>query len=468
MEKLKTIAQAFRDQGIESYFVGGYVRDTLMGNTPEDLDICLVGVKDYKDVKRILWPYCSSVIEAVGKQFPNWIAIIDGVSYDYALARTEKKVGATRQDFLCNIEDVTIEQDLERRDLTINSIAKNVLTGEIIDPFKGQLHIKQKVAHPTSKAFSEDPLRVVRAARFVARFELKPTLELVTTCYRLNNEGISAERVGTELKKVLIQAQKPSIFFNFLREVCWLGYYFKELEDLIDVPQSKTHHPEGDAYTHTLHTIDAATGWFTRAVMLCHDLGKALKTTIDGIPYKQQLESPYFKIENPLYKIQSIGHEEAGVQLTKDMLKRVSYANHDTINQIACLVELHMVRIYGDNPPTKIVRRTLRKLMHYDLDYMSLYEVVWCDLAGRPPLPMPEKLDIGQREAERLLSNNSMTPVVTGKMLHKNGIKAGPEMGEMIKIGLQLQDRGTLDATNWKARLKGYGFKCLNETTTAD
>jgi len=461
MEILRNISKAFLQEKIEAYYVGGCVRDWEMGLEPEDIDICLVGVKNYKDVKRILLPFCSDVIEAVGKQFPNWIAVINGRNYDFALARTEKKVGQTRQDFLCSVEDVTIEQDLERRDLTINSIAKHVLTGEIIDPFNGRLHIKQKVAHPTSRAFGEDPLRVVRAARFVARYELVPTLSLIVTCYRLTNEGLSAERVGGELKKVFMQAKKPSLFFNFLREVCWLGYYFEELESLIDIPQSPTHHPEGDAYTHTLLTIDAATGWFTRAVMLCHDLGKGLKTTINGIPYGD------FNWSNGIpngAKISSVGHEEAGIELTKNILKRIRLTNNDAINQIACLVELHMIRIYGDNPPTKVVRRTLRRLMHYELDYMSLYEVVLADLSGRPPLPVPETLDIGQEEAARLLSKNEMTPVVTGRMLRRQGIKPGPEMGAMIRTGLELQDRGTLNASNWKARLRGYGFKCLQKT----
>ena len=468
MDKLKEIAWSFQEHGIESYYVGGAVRDEIMGITPDDHDICLVGVKNWKMVKEILMPHCDTVIAAVGKNFPTWVAMIDGVKYDYALARTEKKVGETRQDYLCNTENVTIEEDLKRRDLTINAIAKNVLTDEIIDPYKGALHIKLKKAHPVSEAFDEDALRVIRAARFIARFELTPSVDLVLRCYKLTNEHISAERVGDELRKLFKQAKKPSIFFNFLREVCWLGYYFPELEALIDVPQSPKHHPEGCAYTHTMHCIDATQDPFIRAVMLCHDLGKAEKTTIDGIPWKKHIwdESSF---HNSQVKIQSIGHEEAGVQLTKDMLKRISYASHENINKIAVLVELHMIRIYGDNPDTKIVRRTLRKLIHYEVTYDQLFDVVYADLAGRPPLSVPQPLNIGQEHARELLINNEMTPVVTGKMLRRNGIKPGPEMGDMIKKGLEFQDRGILNASNWRARLKGYGFKCLQtETPTAD
>jgi tRNA nucleotidyltransferase (CCA-adding enzyme) len=203
-----------------------------LGIKSDDIDICLVGATK-EQVMKVLrsFPFLLSVAEEVGNNFPVWIADIERFGkIDFALARGEKKIGITRQDFECTTEAITIEEDLLRRDLTINSIAKNVLTEELIDLFNGVQHLKNRLAHPTSEAFAKDSLRVLKAARFCSRFDLKPSQSLIDICSNLKPTDISNERVGMELYKAMKQAIKPSIFFNFLREVNWLGYFLKSLK----------------------------------------------------------------------------------------------------------------------------------------------------------------------------------------------------------------------------------------------
>ncbi len=459
MKKLEEIAKEMSQHGIDSYYVGGTTRDEIMGIPVDDIDICLVGVTDPKVVTTILEKHCDKIVSEAGSRFPVWIGIFGSTKVDYALARKENLVGKTRKDFDVNVSCVTIEEDLKRRDLTINAIAKNVLTGEFIDPFNGRFHIEKRVAHYVSSAFQEDSLRVLRAARFVARFELMPTATFIQMCKNLKPTDISNERVGMELMKTFKTVSKPSLFFDFLCQVGWLGYYFQELENCIGVPQDIRHHPEGHVYTHTMHCIDHAQDWFTRAVMLCHDLGKAETTTIDGLDYRiHQMAGTYLNRHIvQKFKIQSIGHEERS-DLGKAMLKRVFFASHDVINQIGCLVELHMVRT-SDNKHHKVVRRTLRKLLAYKLEYKQLVEVCRCDICGRPPRPCFTP-DIGQAIAEELLEEGAMTPIVTGEDMLALGLK-GPDIGNVLDICLELQDRGTLRKDNWKGVLKGCSIPCL-------
>lgn len=470
MDKLKEIALWFSNFGITLYIVGGACRDELMGNPIEDVDVCVVGGGNAQNVHELLnnlraYGTIYSVT-AVHGSFPIWIVEIDGQKYEFAMARKEKKVGQTRQEFECEVNNVTIEEDLMRRDLTINAIAKNIITGEIVDPFCGRQDILRKQARPVSEAFAEDELRVYRAARFIARFELMPTQKLFDACSLLEPTNISNERVGVELMKMLKTAKSPSLFFEFLRDVNWLQYHFPELYACIGVPQSPAHHPEGDVYTHTMHCIDAAKGWIYRAVMLCHDLGKALVTEIETINIKDVHPEMFEDVLKypQAYKITAHGHEKEGVQLTKNMLKRIFFVDHKTIDQIACLVELHMVRsIISKDNYNKIIRRTVRKLNHFGLDYTDLICITYHDLQARPPKEYPQLYKLYQQmyadHEIRISLNGEMDPIVTGKVLIEMGMEPGEEMGKIIKHSLELQDRGTLKADNWQTVLKGCGYK---------
>ncbi len=469
MQKIKNIAAWFSNYNIQLYVVGGYVRDEIMGTPSEDMDICLVGGGTAAIVSGKLEALKATghidTVTTVHGSFPIWIVEINGTKYEFAMARKERKLGQSRTEFETEVKDVTIEEDLMRRDFTINAIAKNVLTEEIIDPFYGRMAIRRKMLSPVSEAFKEDSLRVIRAARFISRFQFTPTSLLKDYCRDLKPTDISAERVGMELMKTLKQVEKPSMFFNFLKEVGWLGYFFKELEDCIGVPQSPIHHPEGDVYTHTMHCIDAADGWFARTVMTCHDLGKAITTKVDGMDYKLAVRELRDIQQGSLsHKVTAHGHEEAGVQLTYNMLKRIHFTDHSTIRRIGCFVELHMIRAtMTQKNYDKLIRRTLRKLMHHNLTYPQLLYIIWCDLAGRPPKEPPSLSELYEQmhldHARNLVINGEMEPIVTGEKLLEIGIPSGPEMGQMITKALELQDRGTLTKYNWRQVLHGAGFK---------
>jgi tRNA nucleotidyltransferase (CCA-adding enzyme) len=438
MKKLIQLAEKLKEVGVDSYFVGGCIRDELMGLPVEDIDVCLVGATSFSDLADILQHHCDSVIADIGAKFPVAICTIDGVKYDFALARGEKKDGDTRKDFFINTKGVTIEDDLGRRDLTINAIAKNVITGEYIDPYDGMHDIQHRIAREVSNAFAEDTLRVLRAGRFIARFQLRAHPSLIRMCKSLVPTDISPERVGMEVMKLFKQADEPAMFFSFLRACGWLQYHFKELDALCDVQQDPMWHPEGNAFVHTLHTLDATKkgDWFTRAVMLCHDLGKAVTTQfIEG-------------------KWRARGHEEAGVPLADDLLKRIHFTDHRTINQIKCLVRLHM--IHTQEVSEKVVRRTLRQLSLYKLEYDQLVEVCRCDKSGRPPLPACTP-DIGQEMAQKIIESGDMIPIVTGKLLKQEGFTDYEGYGTIIARALYYQDRGTLKAHNWKKVLKNAG-----------
>lgn len=232
---LREVLERFSGKGISSFLVGGLVRDHLLGIESDDIDICLVGVSDSDLVEEVLREFNISVASEVGGAFPVWIADIPGAGkVDFALARTEKKSGQSRKEFLVSSQGVSIEEDLLRRDLTINAIAMDALTGSIVDPFKGREHLANRVAHPVSEAFAEDTLRVLRAARFCARFGLNPSEELVGLCQRLTPVDISRERVGMELWKASKQSQSFGTFFKFLNEVNWLGFHFAPLQSVIE------------------------------------------------------------------------------------------------------------------------------------------------------------------------------------------------------------------------------------------
>lgn len=230
MEILQHIALEFSKHNIECFFVGGCVRDMLLGHESDDIDICLVGVKNKSVVVEILSEFTSDIAEEVGNSFPVWIANLPTIGKtDFALARCERKIGDSRTDFFCETAGVSIEEDLLRRDLTINAIAMHVITGKIVDPFKGRIDLENRIANPVSDAFVEDELRVIRAARFISRFELTPSDSLIAICRTLSSDKISKERIGQELKKVLMQGVRISSFFSFLNDVGW-NNVFPELK----------------------------------------------------------------------------------------------------------------------------------------------------------------------------------------------------------------------------------------------
>lgn len=295
----KEIAEKINNAGGAMYLVGGAVRDQVLGIEPHDYDFCVTGI----NIEEFMQLFPEAKIQ--GKDFP--VFILNGC--EVALARTEEKVSEGYKGFKINTsKDITIEDDLRRRDLTINAIAVNVLTSEIFDPFGGIDDLRNGNIRHVSSAFSEDPLRAYRAARFAAKFGFKVDNETLKLINDLKPElnTIKPERLYVELEKAL-SSKTPSIFFEVLRDAKVLDVHFKEINDLVGVIQPEKYHPEGDAFNHSMIVLDKVANKTpdvaVRFAGLVHDLGKGT-TPVEELP-------------------RHIGHDERGIYLVETLSNRL-------------------------------------------------------------------------------------------------------------------------------------------------
>jgi tRNA nucleotidyltransferase (CCA-adding enzyme) len=289
------------------FLVGGAVRDQLLNIKSHDNDYLVVGATSKQMLELGFIP--------VGKDFP--VFLHPKTKEEYALARTERKSGHGYKGFTCYAEpDVTIEQDLMRRDLTINAIARST-TGEFIDPYNGMKDIENRVLRHVSPAFSEDPLRVLRVARFAARyadlgFTIAPeTLELMATIVQQGElSNLTAERIWQEFAKTLAE-DHPDVFFQTLRQCGALAVIWPELNALWGVPNPAQWHPEICSGIHTMMVLQQAVKFSpkisVRFAALCHDLGKSL--TPESLWPRHQ------------------GHEKSGLPLVEDICQKLRVPN---------------------------------------------------------------------------------------------------------------------------------------------
>ncbi len=281
---------------METYLVGGAVRDALMGREVKDRDWCVVGSSPQEMLDLGYLP--------VGKDFP--VFLHPQSKEEYALARTERKTAPGYHGFEMHAApDVTIEQDLARRDITINSIAiyvdsirasgafdiTNLAQSAFIDPFGGQQDLRDQVLRHTSPAFAEDPVRILRVARFAARYPgfsvAKPTMDLMRRMVASGEaDALVAERVWQEISKGLME-DKPSHLFQVLRQCGALQVVLPEVDRLWGVPQRADYHPEIDTGVHLMMVLDMAAQLqaplAVRFACLMHDLGKGT-TPVDILP----------------------------------------------------------------------------------------------------------------------------------------------------------------------------------------
>ncbi len=261
---------------MKTFLVGGAVRDFLLNIAVTEKDWVVLGETPESMIKRGFQP--------VGKDFP---VFLHPTSHEeYALARTERKTAPGYKGFTIHASpEITLEQDLLRRDLTINAIAQDE-TGTLIDPFNGQQDLKNRIFRHVSPAFSEDPVRILRIARFAARYShlgftiAEETLQLMKNMVSQGEtDHLVAERVWAELHKALSE-QTPAAFFYTLKQCNALETIFPEIEQLFGVPQPKKYHPEIDTGIHCLLSLEQATKLSlkpeVRLAALLHDLGKAV------------------------------------------------------------------------------------------------------------------------------------------------------------------------------------------------
>lgn len=337
---------------MQIYLVGGAVRDQLLGLSIKDRDFVVVGATPEQLLAR--------GYQQVGKDFP--VFLNPETKEEYALARTERKAGRGYTGFLCDFSPaITLEQDLLRRDLTINAMAQ-AENGEIIDPYGGQSDLQARVLRHISPAFAEDPLRVLRVARFAARYHslgfhiASETLDLMRELAESGElSHLTAERVWLETEKALNE-KNPEIYFETLRETGALNVLMPELDALYGVPNPIKHHPEVDSFVHTMLVLKQAVkltenpppqpsaappssrgsevvGSAVRFAAICHDLGKAL-TPKNILPHHY-------------------GHEQAGIKPTRALCKRLKVPAYvQELAELTCEFHTHIHKAFELRPET--------------------------------------------------------------------------------------------------------------------
>jgi tRNA nucleotidyltransferase (CCA-adding enzyme) len=390
------------------YLVGGAVRDKLLNIQSKDNDYVVIGETPETMEALGFLP--------IGSDFPVYLH--PNTKEEYALGRTERKSGKGYTGFVVDASpNVTLEEDLARRDLTINSMALDE-NGTIIDPFNGQADLKNKILRHTTLAFVEDPVRVLRIARFLARYGSDWSIHPSTTAlmHELKNKGelehLVPERVWLETEKALGE-KHPELYFQALDG---LGI-FPEIEQMKNTPQPANHHPEGDVFVHTMLVLrraaDLGFNLETRFAALTHDFGKALS-------YKKRGNLR--------------GHEREGVAVVEAFCERLKVPNRfrdigvlTSDNHTLC----HTLEQLRPQTIHKLIVTNLNALVHPER-FIAFTQACQCDAQGRgetlvdKPYPQAAKLRAIHNELQKMDKKQIVQDAL------KSG-KKGPEIGETVK-----------------------------------
>ncbi len=454
-DELRAMLDAVRRLG-RPRLVGGGVRDWLLGQTSNDFDIEVGGV-DFETLRRTLAPFGAT--DVVGRSFGviKVRGAVSGADYDFSLPRRESKTGAGHRGFAVAPDPLLSDAEAAaRRDFTINAIAYDPFTGEVIDPHGGRADLQAKILRHTSAAFVEDPLRVLRAFQFAARFDL--TLAPETAAL---SRGIAATftelplaRIWGEWEKWATKAIRPSRGLTVLEETGWL-VHFAELAVLRGTLQEPAWHPEGDAFTHTQCCLDALVAPpdgspsshdpVLMLAVLAHDFGKP-KTTL------RAEKAGVLRWTSP-------GHAAAGGPLAESFLRRIG-APLKFDAPVRALVENHHAHDRHSAPPSdSAVRRLARRLYPASVD--DLATVMRADANGRPPLKSPEthaRIDALASHALTLqLARLAPQPIILGRHLLALGRTPGPDFKRVLDAAFEAQlDGAFTDDSGGRAWLRTF------------
>lgn len=426
---LPEIIQQIDEQGGHAYFVGGMVRDMLLGSPLKDVDIEVHGLTEDQLV-HILQKFGH--VDTVGKSFG--VLRLYGVDIDWSMPRADS---SGRKPTVAIDPFMPIDQALARRDVTINAMAIHATSQMLIDPFGGLQDLEDGILRsPNIDFFGQDPLRFFRIMAFVSRFQMYPDLVLHTLCTTMPIATVSRERIEQEFAKMLLRSKRPSLGIRWLKQIGRLQELLPELAACVGVEQSPKWHPEGDVFEHSMQALDAAaqleyvTDEEKLTILyatLCHDLGKATTT-------KHEADG-----------IHSHGHEMAGESLARALMKRITH-NKELIDRVARLVRLHMEPahfIQGDARPSAY-KRLAHKLAP-DLNIAMLLKLATADRRGRngngsEPLCSEDEglLAFAQKAELAQVTYNREPALLTGKDF-LDVIQPGPELGKAVARAYELQ-----------------------------
>jgi tRNA nucleotidyltransferase (CCA-adding enzyme) len=380
-----------------------------------------------------------------------------GLDIDWSLPRKDSEGRKPRVEV---DPHMPFEKAFARRDLTINAMGIDLVTGELIDPFNGKYDLEHKILRvPDPQLFVQDPLRFYRVMQFISRFGMEPDAQLNKIAATMSLKDISIERVEMEFNKLMLKSKHPSWGIRWLKYIKRLPEILPELAATIGVPQPLQYHPEGDVFEHTMQALDAAASLsyddidqqlICMYAVLCHDLGKAVTTTVKDD------------------RIRSLNHAHAGVALTKSMLKRIM-TNKERIVCVARLVEHHMAPLtfIKGGAKTPAYKRLALKLAPCATIEM-LGKVAIADRCGRNA-DGHEPLKIASPDVKKFIATAKRVGVlnkVEERILQGRDlldlVKPGPKLGRLVDYAYELQiEQGIKD----KAELKKLVLKKLANIT---
>lgn len=404
------------------------MRDSLLAATVDvkDIDFLVTGIP-FRELVTILRKHGK--VDLVGRSFgvikftQRASGDLPAETFDFVLPRKEYSTGLGHRDFEVEFDhNLKVEDDLGRRDFTINAIARNVATGQLVDPFHGQEDIKAGLIRITfPESFKEDPLRMLRAVHFAARFEFE--IEKQTYAAICDNveliKSVSAERIAEELNKLLVKAAKPSIGLKLMQKTGMLKLLIPELERTVGVEQPGPYHAH-PVFEHSIYTVDAAPRSLTvRMAALFHDIAKPqAKREIEG-------GATFY------------GHEDFGARVARKVLERLRYSN-DFTDQVVLLIDRHMFTTdVSDKGMRRLIRRVGQELI-FDLLDLRRADVVGQGMGGKT-----EDVDEFEQRIRNELERKppfglADLPINGDDIMREFGLQPGKEVGEILNHLLEL------------------------------
>lgn len=377
------------------YLVGGAVRDDLLGLPVHDMDFLATGLA----VENVPFE------KVVGNTFPVFLVNVGGKMCELALARTERKVSTGHKGFTFYCDPwIEVEDDLYRRDITINTIAVNVLTGEIVSPFGGLDDLRNGIIRHTSEAFKEDPLRVLRVARFAARFGFEVAPETIDIMYWMRDEleSLPAERIWGELRKVL-GLERPDIFFRVLDHAGVLDVLFPEVSAL----HVRDRH-DGTAFEHTMKAMACGETVMERFGCLVHDFGKG--------------------VTDPSMHPHHHRHDELGVPVVQAFCSRLRIPNYFMGFGVMCAREHMRMQKIREMRPGK----ALRLLSSLGANADTLNRVVYLENISSDASDMSDVEKQFCETGNLIYLAREANDAVSGMDLIAKGMEPGPKLGEVL------------------------------------
>ncbi len=446
------IVEKIHSNNGRALLVGGAVRDMVMNLPIKDIDVEVYGLTE-EQLENILKQF--GPVSLVGKAFG--VLRIHGLDVDWSLPRADSP---GRKPTVVVDPFMSVEVASRRRDLTMNAMAYDMISDELIDPCGGKTDIDAKIlATPDARFFVQDPLRFYRVMQFIGRFEMMPDDELTALCREMDISQVSRERIEQEFNKLLLLSKRPSLGLRWLHAIGRLKEILPELAATVSVEQNPQWHPEGDVFEHSMQAVDAAAiitqkydSEFDKLTLfyaaLCHDLGKVTTTKeIDGV-------------------IKSIGHEKDSKKFTRSMMKRITH-NGDLIDAVSSLVLYHMTPLQFTKNKAKLpAYKRLANNLDRHVNISKLIDLCIADKRGRngkDHLPLTcdftDVAEFKEKAEQAGVLTGPIEPLLKGADI-ADLVQPGPCMGELLKHAYEVQiEKNIAD----KSILKEYIIKKINK-----